>query len=218
MSSAPRAQAMYCSASSRGCPSSPGASGVAFTWRDGRRRAGFPPSPAASFHQNSVVSVMVVSCLLHGLSWGGQYSRDACRRGRNVCRIFTKIGRRGGLGDPFCQQSLRHDPPERLELRELTTADAPSFSNCSTTATSTAGSAIAGCVPGRCRELHPAGPAVSYARHGHGLYLVARRSDGARLGICGLIKRDTLPCEDIGYAFRRPGADRAMPWKRRGRR
>ena len=45
------------------------------------------------------------------------------------------------------------------------------------------------------------GPAVSYARHGHGLYLVVRREDGARLGICGLIKRDTLPCEDIGYAF-----------------
>ena len=45
------------------------------------------------------------------------------------------------------------------------------------------------------------GPAVSYARHGHGLYLVVRRSDEAKLGICGLIKRDTLPCEDIGYAF-----------------
>ena len=30
---------------------------------------------------------------------------------------------------------------------------------------------------------------------------MVRREDGARLGICGLIKRDTLPCEDIGYAF-----------------
>lgn len=45
------------------------------------------------------------------------------------------------------------------------------------------------------------GPAVSYAQHGHGLYLVMRREDEAKLGICGLIKRDTLPCEDIGYAF-----------------
>ena len=45
------------------------------------------------------------------------------------------------------------------------------------------------------------GPAVSYARHGHGLYLVVRREDGARLGICGLIKRDTLEQVDIGYAF-----------------
>lgn len=45
------------------------------------------------------------------------------------------------------------------------------------------------------------GPAVSYAQHGHGLYLVMRREDEARIGICGLIKRDTLPCEDIGYAF-----------------
>ena len=45
------------------------------------------------------------------------------------------------------------------------------------------------------------GPAVSYARYGHGLYLVVRREDGARLGICGLIKRDTLAQVDIGYAF-----------------
>lgn len=45
------------------------------------------------------------------------------------------------------------------------------------------------------------GPAVSYAQHGHGLYLVMRREDEAKIGICGLIKRDTLPCEDIGYAF-----------------
>ncbi|MCS3456734.1 GNAT family N-acetyltransferase [Aeromonas rivuli] len=45
------------------------------------------------------------------------------------------------------------------------------------------------------------GPRVSYGQHGFGLYLVARKSDGAKLGICGLVKRDTLPCEDIGYAF-----------------
>lgn len=53
----------------------------------------------------------------------------------------------------------------------------------------------------QAQEYIQQGPAVSYARHGHGLYLVERREDGVRLGMCGLIRRDSLPCEDIGYAF-----------------
>ena len=53
----------------------------------------------------------------------------------------------------------------------------------------------------QAQEYIQQGPAVSYARHGHGLYLVARTEDGASLGICGLIKRDTLDQVDIGYAF-----------------
>ena len=45
------------------------------------------------------------------------------------------------------------------------------------------------------------GPMASYERHGFGLYLVKRKSDGERLGMCGLIKRDALPDVDIGFAF-----------------
>lgn len=45
------------------------------------------------------------------------------------------------------------------------------------------------------------GPIEMYARHGFGLYRVERRSDGAVLGMCGLIKRDTLEDVDIGFAF-----------------
>lgn len=45
------------------------------------------------------------------------------------------------------------------------------------------------------------GPAASYARHGFGLWLVERRHDGAPLGICGLLKRDSLADVDIGFAF-----------------
>jgi RimJ/RimL family protein N-acetyltransferase len=37
---------------------------------------------------------------------------------------------------------------------------------------------------------------------GFSTWLVERRGDGAPLGICGLIKRDSLPEVDIGYAFR----------------
>jgi RimJ/RimL family protein N-acetyltransferase len=40
-----------------------------------------------------------------------------------------------------------------------------------------------------------------YMRHGLGLLLAERREDGAALGICGLIKRDSLPDADIGFAF-----------------
>ena len=45
------------------------------------------------------------------------------------------------------------------------------------------------------------GPIAMYERTGHGLLRVDRREDGAPLGICGLIKRDTLPDVDIGFAF-----------------
>jgi RimJ/RimL family protein N-acetyltransferase len=44
-------------------------------------------------------------------------------------------------------------------------------------------------------------PIRSYAEHGYGLYHVARKSDGVALGMCGLVKRDTLPHADVGFAF-----------------
>ena len=45
------------------------------------------------------------------------------------------------------------------------------------------------------------GPIAMYARTGHGLLCVERKEDGVRLGICGLIRRDTLPDVDLGFAF-----------------
>lgn len=45
------------------------------------------------------------------------------------------------------------------------------------------------------------GPMAMYAQHGYGLWRVARRDDGTVVGICGLLKRDTLPDPDIGFAF-----------------
>ena len=44
-------------------------------------------------------------------------------------------------------------------------------------------------------------PMRSYAEHGFGLYVVERKSDGEALGMCGLVKRDTLPEPDLGFAF-----------------
>lgn len=45
------------------------------------------------------------------------------------------------------------------------------------------------------------GPLAMYAQHGFGLYGIERAADGATMGLCGLIKRDTLDDVDIGYAL-----------------
>jgi [ribosomal protein S5]-alanine N-acetyltransferase len=90
----------------------------------------------------------------------------------------------------------------RLILRELTPADAPFILELVNE-------------PGWLRHIGDRGvrtladaeayivkgPQVSYAKHGFGLWLVERKADGAALGICGLLQRDTLPDPDIGFAF-----------------
>jgi RimJ/RimL family protein N-acetyltransferase len=45
------------------------------------------------------------------------------------------------------------------------------------------------------------GPAASYARNGFGLYLVETKESNESIGMCGLIKRDSLEDVDLGYAF-----------------
>jgi len=45
------------------------------------------------------------------------------------------------------------------------------------------------------------GPVASYKNNGFGLDLVALKETGESIGMCGLIKRDTLEDVDIGYAF-----------------
>ena len=45
------------------------------------------------------------------------------------------------------------------------------------------------------------GPVSSYEKNGFGLDLVILKETGESIGICGLIKRDTLEDVDIGYAF-----------------
>jgi len=41
----------------------------------------------------------------------------------------------------------------------------------------------------------------SYERNGFGLWIVEPKHSAVPLGICGLVKRDTLPEPDIGFAF-----------------
>ncbi|MBC8028105.1 MAG: GNAT family N-acetyltransferase [Steroidobacteraceae bacterium] len=45
------------------------------------------------------------------------------------------------------------------------------------------------------------GPMAMYAKYGFGLWHVSLKSDGTPIGMCGLLKRDTLPDADIGYAY-----------------
>jgi RimJ/RimL family protein N-acetyltransferase len=45
------------------------------------------------------------------------------------------------------------------------------------------------------------GPMAMYEKFGFGLWHVAQRSDGASIGMCGLLRRDILPDVDIGYAY-----------------
>ena len=45
------------------------------------------------------------------------------------------------------------------------------------------------------------GPVASYARNGFGLYLVELKETREPMGMCGLIRRNTLKDVDIGYAF-----------------
>jgi len=45
------------------------------------------------------------------------------------------------------------------------------------------------------------GPIASCRTHGHGLLRVSLRDDGTVIGMCGLVKRDTLPIPDLGFAL-----------------
>ncbi|EWG10378.1 GNAT family N-acetyltransferase [Cytobacillus firmus] len=45
------------------------------------------------------------------------------------------------------------------------------------------------------------GPMKMYSQLGFGLFLVERKEGSSPIGMCGLIKRDTLDNVDIGFAF-----------------
>lgn len=91
---------------------------------------------------------------------------------------------------------------ERLRLRALTVDDAPFYlrllsdrsfiDNIGDKGVHTLAAARVALADGPCKMQ---------AERGYSLYLVERSSDGAPIGMCGVIKRDTLPDPDIGYAL-----------------
>ena len=46
------------------------------------------------------------------------------------------------------------------------------------------------------------GPVASYRENGFGLLLTRLKVDGSPIGICGLVKRETLQDADLGFAFK----------------
>jgi RimJ/RimL family protein N-acetyltransferase len=51
------------------------------------------------------------------------------------------------------------------------------------------------------REYIVKGPIASYERYGFGLNLTLMKESGIPIGICGLVKRETLEDVDVGFAF-----------------
>ena len=51
------------------------------------------------------------------------------------------------------------------------------------------------------RDYLTKGPVASYEQHGFGLYLTKLKDGGAPIGLCGLLKRESLADPDIGFAF-----------------
>jgi RimJ/RimL family protein N-acetyltransferase len=45
------------------------------------------------------------------------------------------------------------------------------------------------------------GPVAGYARYGYGLLRVGLKADDTPIGICGVLKRDTLPEPDLGFSL-----------------
>lgn len=45
------------------------------------------------------------------------------------------------------------------------------------------------------------GPIKSYEDHGYGLFKVEEKISGLPVGLCGLLKRETLDHPDLGFAF-----------------
>ncbi|HEY0173266.1 MAG TPA: GNAT family N-acetyltransferase [Pyrinomonadaceae bacterium] len=94
---------------------------------------------------------------------------------------------------------------ERLKLREVTEADAPFVLELLNDPDFVRNVADRG-----VRTLEEARRYVaerfveSYRRDGFGFWLVEPKGSTAPAGICGLVKRDSLPGVDVGYAFLPP--------------
>ena len=51
------------------------------------------------------------------------------------------------------------------------------------------------------RQYISQGPGQSYAEHGFGLYLAELKDARTPIGMCGLLRRETLEDVDLGFAF-----------------
>jgi [ribosomal protein S5]-alanine N-acetyltransferase len=134
---------------------------------------------------------------------GGLVRRTVGRRlAPSHCDGSPGALRVAGVGGPILAHHVTVLTTRRLSLRRLSTADAefilelvndPAFlrfiGDKAVRSTDDA------------RQYILAGPVASYERNGFGLWLVELNDSGQPVGMCGLLKRDTLPDVDIGFAF-----------------
>lgn len=91
---------------------------------------------------------------------------------------------------------------ERLVLRHLTLNDAPFIVELLTDPSFLRFIGDRGVKDKQtARQYLLKGPIASYEKHGFGLNLVFLKESGDPIGICGLLKRDSLPDVDVGFAF-----------------
>jgi RimJ/RimL family protein N-acetyltransferase len=103
---------------------------------------------------------------------------------------------------PMRESAMRVLETERLVLRRLTLDDAPvilKLVNEPSWLRFIGDKGVRSLEDAR-RYLE-SGPLDMYSRLGYGLFLVETKEGGAQIGMCGLIKRDTLPDVDVGYAL-----------------
>jgi RimJ/RimL family protein N-acetyltransferase len=109
---------------------------------------------------------------------------------------------RGSTGGVKGISEVTVSETERLRLRRISTADAafilellndPSFIR-------NVGDRGIRTVEEAC-EYILSGPVASYERLGFGLYLVELKERSVGIGICGLLRRDSQPDVEIGFAF-----------------
>ena len=99
-------------------------------------------------------------------------------------------------------QAVNEIETPRLVLRRLTEHDAPfilGLLNEPSFITNTGDRGVR--TDEQARAYLTNGPVASYARFGFGLLLTSLREDGTPIGICGILKRDTLEDPDLGYGY-----------------
>jgi [ribosomal protein S5]-alanine N-acetyltransferase len=91
---------------------------------------------------------------------------------------------------------------QRLRLRRLELTDAAFIHQLVNDPTWLAGIGDRGVhTLADAKDYLQTGPIEMYARLGFGLYAVERKVDRQLIGMCGLIKRESLPDPDLGYAL-----------------
>jgi RimJ/RimL family protein N-acetyltransferase len=90
----------------------------------------------------------------------------------------------------------------RLRLRELEAADVPFILELLTDADFRANVGDRGVNDlDSARRYIEESARASYQTHGFGLWLIERRADAHPLGLCGLLRRDSHPDIEIGFAL-----------------